>query len=506
MTAFRLFVLSCLATTVCFAVPLPSQAEEPEVSDDTSTCLSCHETVHPGIVEDWKQSRHAKTTVAEALKVEKTSRKVSSTDIPENLRNVPIGCAECHMVRGDAHKDSFEHNGYTIHIAVSPDDCAVCHSEEATQYKDNLMSHAYGNMADNALYKTLMDSMNGTLVAAHGGELSLKAPNLKTENESCYSCHGTKLAVTSTTTRDTDFGEMEFPVIQGWPNVGVGRVNLDGSLGSCSACHSRHAFSMATARKPYTCKQCHDGPDVPAYKVYGVSRHGKIFSSSGSSWNYNAVPWTVGTDFTTPTCAACHVSLLSMPDGTVLTERTHAMSPRLPWRIFGLPYAHPQPKSPDTSIIRNANDVPFPVTLTGEPASSFLIDTAEQAARQKEMTAVCKGCHDTSWINGFWPRFDNTIATTNAATKTATDLLMMAWNNNLAAEPTDMKTGTGLFDNYVENVWSTIWLIHSNKIRFASAMSFGGDYGVFAGGRYELNMRLREMSDWIERGMAQEKK
>ena len=30
-----------------------------------------------------------------------------------------------------------------------------------------------------------------------------------------------------------------------WPNTGIGRLNLDGSLGSCSACHSRHDFSRA---------------------------------------------------------------------------------------------------------------------------------------------------------------------------------------------------------------------------------------------------------------------
>jgi len=30
-----------------------------------------------------------------------------------------------------------------------------------------------------------------------------------------------------------------------WPNTGIGRVNPDGSAGSCSACHTRHRFSKA---------------------------------------------------------------------------------------------------------------------------------------------------------------------------------------------------------------------------------------------------------------------
>ena len=35
-----------------------------------------------------------------------------------------------------------------------------------------------------------------------------------------------------------------------WPNSGIGRINLDGSLGTCAACHSRHRFSLAMARRP----------------------------------------------------------------------------------------------------------------------------------------------------------------------------------------------------------------------------------------------------------------
>ena len=37
-----------------------------------------------------------------------------------------------------------------------------------------------------------------------------------------------------------------------WPNTGIGRINLDGSLGSCSACHSRHNFFFS-ARKLNGC-------------------------------------------------------------------------------------------------------------------------------------------------------------------------------------------------------------------------------------------------------------
>ena len=55
------------------------------------------------------------------------------------------------------------------------------------------------------------------------------------------------------------------------------------------------------ARKPYTCKECHVGPDVPAFPVYSASKHGNTQASKDSNWNYQAVPWTVGDDFSAPT-------------------------------------------------------------------------------------------------------------------------------------------------------------------------------------------------------------
>lgn len=65
------------------------------------------------------------------------------------------------------------------------------------------------------------------------------------------------------------------------------------------------------ARSPYTCSECHKGPDVPVYKVYQVSKHGNIYYAMHKQWDMAKVPWTPGKDFTAPTCAACHVSLLS---------------------------------------------------------------------------------------------------------------------------------------------------------------------------------------------------
>ena len=115
-------------------------AEAP-MSEDTETCLGCHESIHPGIVEDWKKSRHAQTTPGTAMKVKGPGLKVSSKKVPKGLKDVSVGCAECHTLRPKAHADTFDHNDYEVHVVVSPDDCAVCHTvdmEEEVHHPNSL--------------------------------------------------------------------------------------------------------------------------------------------------------------------------------------------------------------------------------------------------------------------------------------------------------------------------------------------------------------------------------
>ena len=37
----------------------PVRGADAPYSEATEECLGCHESIHPGIVEDWKRSRHA---------------------------------------------------------------------------------------------------------------------------------------------------------------------------------------------------------------------------------------------------------------------------------------------------------------------------------------------------------------------------------------------------------------------------------------------------------------
>jgi len=470
-----------------------SWAKEAPISEDTQACLECHATVHAGSLEDWKKGRMARITPAEAMKKPQAERRVSFDHLSDSLKNVVVGCAECHTLNSKKHPDSFEHNGYQVHVVVSPEDCATCHPMERKEYDQNLMAHAYGNLKNNAVYQALTDSVNSQQ-SFSGGRLSYAKANEATDADSCFSCHGTQVKREGTVERETDFGEMSFPVLSGWPNQGVGRINPDGSKGACTSCHPRHQYSIAVARKPYTCSQCHKGPDVPAYPVYSVSKHGNIFSSSAqsSSWDFEAVPWTVGKDFTAPTCAACHVSLLMSTHGSTVAKRTHQMNDRLDERLFGLIYAHPHPASPDTTLIRNKAGLPLPTELTGEPSSHYLIDKNEQERREANMQQVCLACHSSEWVQGHFERLENTVQTTNAMTLTATQILLSVWDKGMAR---GLAQKDSIFNEAIEKMWVEQWLFYANSTRLASAMG-GADYGVFANGRWQLSKNLAEMLDW----------
>ena len=88
----------------------------PAQSGPTQDCIGCHASVTPGIVADWKRSRHARVTPAEALQKSARERRVSTESIPEGLSGTVVGCAECHTRNPEKHADTFEHNGYKIHV------------------------------------------------------------------------------------------------------------------------------------------------------------------------------------------------------------------------------------------------------------------------------------------------------------------------------------------------------------------------------------------------------
>jgi len=488
-------VISCIAAlsfiaSMANAKDNGDQPGQPPLSSQTRACLGCHSRYTPGIVADWQTSRHSRTVPQQALLKPAFERRISVEKLPETLSQVAVGCFECHSQNPAAHKDNFNHFGLKINVVVSPDDCSTCHPTERGQFSESKKAHAIKNLMSNPFYHTLVSTLTG-LKRFEQGNLVASKPSESTLHESCLGCHGTKVEVTGMQTIHSKVGDISVPKLANWPNEGVGRENPDGSLGACTACHPRHGFSIEVARKPYTCSQCHIEPDVPAWNVYEESKHGNIYSSKHHEWDFNAVPWKVGTDFRTPTCSTCHNSLVVSPQGDVIAERSHDFGARLWVRLFGLIYAHPQPKSGNTTIIRNKDGLPLPTSFSGEPASEYLIDAKEQAVRADKMKNVCKSCHGTDWVERHFAKLDNTITETNEMTLTATKLMTDAWSRGIEDKANP-------FDEPIEQMWVRQWLFYANSVRYSSAMTGAPDFTSFNHGWWDLTNNLLKMKSAID--------
>lgn len=487
-TVYFSFILLIISTNLLASDEKEKKDYEYLYSPATKACIGCHINFTPGIVKDWLESRHSKTTPEEAISKPNIEKRMSSQSVEPQLLKYAVGCYECHSLNSNKHKDTFTHMSRDIHIVVTPEDCKTCHIVEAEQFSVSKKSYAYRNLMDNSVYNLLVNTLTG-IKKIHDDKLTYDKASDSTLHETCLGCHGTIIDVVATKNINTKIGTMTVPDLKNWPNQGVGRINPDGSRGSCSACHVRHSFSIEVARKPYTCGQCHHEPDVPAWNIYEESKHGNIFSSLGKNWNFNNVPWRIGKDFKAPTCATCHNSLVVSPEGEIISERTHDFGSKLWIRLFGLIYSHPQPKSGDTSIIKNKDGLPMPVTFSNEPAVVYLIDKEEQQKRQNIMRNICNSCHSSQWIAGHFNKLDNTVNETNSMSLTATAIMLDVWENNFA-------DNSNPFDEAIEQKWIKQWLFYSNSIRYSSAMTGAPDYTSFKNGWWYLTENLQNMKDY----------
>jgi len=146
----------------------------------------------------------------------------------------------------------------------------------------------------------------------------------------CKQCHGSEVRVLLDEDGNRMFRGNGVLMLDPdtWPNTGIGRLNPDGSLGSCAACHNRHYFSIAQTREPDDCGKCHLGPDHPQYEICRESKHGINFIAHKEEINLGAQPQIVGKDYVAaPTCATCHMS--ATPNRGV----THDVIERISWTL-----------------------------------------------------------------------------------------------------------------------------------------------------------------------------
>src|SRR5581483_3840713 len=176
-----------------------------------------------------------------------------------------VNCLDCH--RPLAGQESMPHRGFEIAKHLTAANCRQCHATEYRQYERS--RHAAPAWAAVSGPKDFTPEQ--IAFAEIEGPAAI--------NRGCYQCHD------------------------------IGRPNPDGSIGTCTACHARHAASVELARTPETCGQCHMGPDHSQIEIYHESKHGVLFNAQRDRFHLDADPKHLTThDMSVPTCATCHMS------------------------------------------------------------------------------------------------------------------------------------------------------------------------------------------------------
>ena len=247
----------------------------------------------------------------------------------------------------------------------------------------------------------------------------------------CFQCHGSTVKVLP----DGKFDPAT------WPNTGIGRINPDGSAGSCSACHTRHRFSKAQAREPQTCGKCHLGPDHPQMEVYQESKHGILWDVNKLRLNLEKGTWRAGVEYTAaPSCATCHMS------ATRTQGVTHDVGERISWTL------RPAVSTKLNMVVfddLSKEDRPEGAALPkvgdevkgqdGVTRKVMQILTWQQ--RREKMQDVCTACHASGQVIGFYQQFDDLVVLYNDKFgKPAAAIMAELYKaNKLTAAPMDEK-------------------------------------------------------------------
>ena len=307
------------------------ETEQPtaELVRASGKCAECHARVQYSVVHEYEMSLHA---------------------------SKGVNCLDCHQPATGQEKE--DHHGFVISKQLTAANCRICHESIYQQFLHS--RHAAPAWA--AIYgeKGLTpEQVSLSEQYQPGGTRRPPHPFVQLEGGSamasgCEQCHS------------------------------VGKPNSDGTIGTCTACHTRHVSSVRVARLPSTCGQCHMGPDHSQIEIYEESKHGVMFQAQENLLNLDAPPKTLTTrDMFIPTCATCHMSGLN---GIGVT---HNPSERLSYYL----------------------------------ASAISEKRPNYAANQAKMKQVCAQCHAPGLIDRVYSQAEQVVQTTNDRIRSAQELV-----------------------------------------------------------------------------------
>lgn len=364
----------------------------------TGKCAECHARTQYSVVHEYEMSAHARKGV---------------------------NCLDCHQPAANQEKE--DHHGFVISKKLTAANCRSCHENIYRQFlRSRHAAPAWG-----AIYgeKGLTpEQVNFSETYQPGGTRRPAHPFVQLEGNSamasgCEQCHS------------------------------VGKPNSDGTIGTCTVCHTRHTSSVRIARLPSTCAQCHMGPDHSQIEIYEESKHGMMFQAQERLMNLDAEPKTLTTrDMFVPTCATCDMS------GINGLGVTHDPSERLSYYL--------------------ANAVT-------EKRLNF-------AANQAKMKQICAQCHTPLVIDKVYANGELVVEATNERVRAAQAIVDGLRKDGALVGPP--------FSNPIDFVYFDLWHYDGRTSKHGAFMG-GADFVQWHGNYPMLRktVQLKAMAEELRR-------
>ncbi|HEU5451204.1 MAG TPA: multiheme c-type cytochrome [Terriglobales bacterium] len=368
-----------------------AETQQPNVSlvRASGKCAECHVRQQYSVVHEYEMSRHAARGV---------------------------NCLDCHQPADKQERK--DHHGFAITAHVTPGNCRACHER---------------------IYQEFLRSRHAaTSWAAVYGEKGLTPEQVSFAEQ--YQPGGAKRP------------PHPFVQIEGGPAMtsgceqchSIGKPNEDGTIGNCTACHTRHVSSVEVAREPRTCGQCHMGPDHSQIEIYEESKHGVLFNAQHGALKLNTPSAQLTTrEMFVPTCATCHMS------GINGQKVTHDPSERLSWYL----------------------------------ANAITEKRPNYQQAQTNMKQVCLQCHTAPLVNRVYAQAEQVVQTTNQRVRDAQAIMDDLKKSGALSGPP--------FSHDIDFVYFDLWHYDGRTSKHGAFMG-GADF-VQWHGNYPMIQKMVEM-------------